>query len=320
MTMRILQILAPGRAELVEKEPPSPGRDEVLVRVDAVSACSHWDMTLMAGVDIFDRPGFPQYPLPPGREGHEMCGIVEAVGQGVAQFRPGQRVAAWRTMGAGRWGYYAEYAALSADDLLSVPPGMPDEAIAPLELAMCVSVCFLDMPDVKGLRFSVGGLGAAGLVAVQMARAAAAAQVIGFDPVPERRRLAERLGADRCLDPASAEAMALREQPRGARVDAAIDCSGAKASVQCQMDMAGRWVSVFGVQHETYEYTLRHRGLTLYGYGAHRREAAEYAMDRIKDGRVQLSPLISREMPLSEFARGTELLGRKKAIKVLYRP
>jgi len=318
--MRVLQIIGPGRAEVVEAPRPSPREGEVLVRVSAVSSCPHWDMTLMDGVDIFDRPGFPQYPQPPGREGHEMCGFVDEVGAGVADLRPGQRVVAWRTMPAGRWGYYAEYAAVSGQDLLAVPEHLPDAAVAPLELAMCVAVCFLDIPDVAGLRFSVGGLGGAGLVAVQMARAAGAAEVVGFDPLPERRALALDLGATRCLDPRSEEAAVLRCQPRGARVDAAVDCSGVGASVEFQMDLAGRWLCLFGVQHETYRYGLRQRGLTLYGYGAHRREAADYALARVLDGRVRLSPLISRELPLSQFAEGVDLLRRRQAIKVLYRP
>ncbi len=318
--MKALQILEPGRAEIVEVERPEPAEGEVLVRVDGVTSCPHWDMTLMAGVDIFDRPDYPRYPLPPGREGHEACGVVEEAGEGVEAFASGQRVVTWRTMPSGRWGYYAQYAAISAEDLLPVPEGLSDAAIAPLELAMCVAVCFLDMPLVAGLRFSVGGLGGAGLVAVQLARDAGAAEVMGFDPLEERRALARELGADVCLDPASDQTRSLRQMPRGARVDAAIDCTGARDSVQFQMDVAGRWVALFGVQHDTYEYTLRHRSLTLLGYGAHRREAADYAMERVAGGRLRLAPLVTRELPLSQFADGTELLRRKEAIKVLYRP
>lgn len=151
-------------------------------------------------------------------------------------------------------------------------------------------------------------------------RSPSTAEVIGFEPLAERRELALELGADRCFDPASEGAVAFREEPRGARVDAAIDCSGVKNSVQFQMDIAGRWVSLFGVQRDAYEYTLRHRSLTLLGYGHHRREAADYAMARILDGRLKLSPLVSRELPLSEFAEGTDLLRLKQAIKILYRP
>ncbi len=318
--MKALQILEPGRAELVELDRPSPGAGELLVRVQAITSCPHWDMAFMAGADLLQRPGYPKYPILPGREGHEMCGVVEEIGEGVEDLAPGQRVATWLSTREGRWGCYAEYAAVPASDVLPVPDDLPDEAIASLELAMCVSVCFLDMPDITGLRFSVGGLGGAGLVAVQLARAAGAGRIIGFDPLEGRRDLALELGADCCLDPVSEEARAFLRQARGACVDASIDCSGVSDSVQFQMDVAGKWVSLFGVEHGAYEYTIRHRHLTLYGAGHHRREAAEYAMERILDGRLKLSPLVSRELPLSRFAEGTELLRRKEAIKILYRP
>ena len=317
--MKALQIAAPGEARIVAVPRPEPGEDEVLVRVRAVASCPHWDITLMAGEDLFDRPGFPQYPLLPGRMGHEMCGVVEEVGANVTGLVPGQRVAAWRTMLDDRLGYYAEFAAVPADEALPAPEDLPDAAVAPLELGMCVAVSFMDMPDLRGLRFSVGGLGGAGLVAVQYARDAGAAEVIGFDPLAERRELALALGADRCLDPASDETAAWLADGRGAHVGAAIDCSGVKDSVQMQMDLAGRWVSLFGVQHATYEYHTRHAGLTVRGYGRHSREAGEYAMQRVADDRLKLAPLITRELPLSRFAEGTEMLRAREAIKILYR-
>ncbi len=320
MAMEILQIVEPGRAEIVEVDRPSPAGGEVLVRVQAITSCPHWDMRLMDGVDIFGRPDQPQYPILPGREGHEMCGVVEEVGDGVTDFAPGQRVVTWRTMGPGRWGYYAQYAAISAEDLLPVPGDLPDEAIACLELAMCVSVSFLDMPDTSGLRFCVGGLGGAGLVAVQLAKAAGAAEVTGLDLLAERRALAMELGADRCLDPTSEAGAALREDRRGAHVDASIECSGSKEAAGFQMDIAGKWIAFFGVLRERPERTQRHQGLAFQPYGTHRREAAEYAMKRIRDRQLKLSPLVSQELALSRFTEGIEILRRKEAIKILYRP
>ena len=79
-------------------------------------------------------------------------------------------------------------------------------------------------------------------------------------------------------------------------------------------------MSLFGVAHETYDYTLRHRGLSLLGYGSHNADAAAYAMERMLDGRLQLSPTITAELPLSRFAEGTEMLRRQEAIRILYRP
>jgi len=319
--MKILQISSPDHAGLIEMAEPVPGPGEVLVRVEAVASCPHWDMTLMDGRDMFHRPGHPRYPIPPGQPGHEMTGVVEAVGPEVVGFEVGEPVVAWRTMGESKPGYYAEKACVPTEDLLHRPSSLSAAEAAGLEMAMCVACCFLVLPNLSGQRVSIGGLGPAGMIAVQMARAAGAARVIGFDPIPERCAFALSLGADEALDPTDAKVTSLRASP-GAQVDYAIDCSGSAASVQFQMDIVGKGVALFGVQHEPYLYQPRHwySGLTVYGYPGHSLKAAQYAMQRLESGEVRLAPLNSVELPLSRFADGTALLAEHKALKVLYRP
>lgn len=320
--MRILQIQAPGRAELIEIADPTPGPGEVVVRVEAIASCPHWDITMMAGRDLFDRDGYPRYPALPGQPGHEMTGVVESVGDGVAGvagFAPGDAVVVWRTMGEDKPGYYAEKACVLVADLLPRPANLTPAQTAAFEMAMCVAVCFVTLGDLRGQRVSVGGLGPAGLIAVQMARAAGATRVIGFDLNPERCEHARRLGADEAHDPRSEET-ARFTAARGAEVDYAIDCSGAAASVQLQMDIAGKGVVLFGVPHEPYLYQPRHFGLTIYGYAGHSLQAAHYAMERVRSGAVRLDALNSVELPLSRFAQGTALLAEQRALKVLYRP
>jgi len=317
--MKILQIRAPGKADLIEAPDPTPGPGEVVVRVEAVASCPHWDITMMAGRDIFDRPGYPRYPALPGQPGHEMSGVVESAGPGVTGFARGDAVVAWRTMGEEKPGYYAEKACVPVADLLARPSSLSAADAAGFEMAMCVAVCFLTLPDLLGQRVSIGGLGPAGLIAVQMAKAARAGRVIGFDLNPERCRLACALGADEALDP-RCDAAARFISRRGAEVDYAIDCSGSAASVQFQMDIAGKGVALFGVPHETYRFEPRHFGLILYGYQGHSLSAAHYAMERVRSGAVRLGPLNTVEMGLDRFAEGTELLAQQRAVKVLYRP
>ena len=315
--MKILQIQAPGHAPLIELPDPVPGPGEVVVRVEAVASCPHWDITMLAGRDIFDRPGFPRYPALPGQPGHEMTGIVESVGPGVTAFAPGEAVIAWRTMGEQKPGYYGERACVPVADLLARPAALGPAEAAGLEMAMCVAACFLALPDLAGARVSVGGLGPAGMIALQMARAAGAARVVGFDPNPERRAFALTLGADQAHDPSRDQATPL--VGRG-ELDYAIDCSGSAASVQLQLDIVRRGVALFGVPHEAYRFEPRHFGLTLYGYQGHTLEAARYALARVASGQVRLAPLNTVELPLSRFAEGTALLAAQKALKVLYRP
>ena len=87
-----------------------------------------------------------------------------------------------------RFGCYAQYVAHDAEKVIRVPEALPDEALAPLDLAMCVAACLRmlhDMDAIRGRCLGVGGLGAAGLVAVQMAKAEGAGEVI--DPRRSRK-------------------------------------------------------------------------------------------------------------------------------------
>jgi len=319
--MKILQIQRPGLAELIDMEDPVAGPGQVVIRVEAIASCPHWDITMMTGRDIFDRPGFPRYPAVPGQPGHEMTGVVESVGAGVTDYAPGDPAIVWRTMGEGKLGYYAEKACVKVEDLLPRPEGLSAADTAGFEMAMCMAGAFLALPDLHGLRISIGGLGPAGLIAVQMAREAGAGRVIGFDLLPDRRDMALKLGADQVLDPETAEGKRLTEEQKGS-VDYAIDCSGNSASTEFQMDLGAKAVVLFGVVHDPFRYQGRHwlAGLSIYSPFAHSDEAAKYAMRSIESRAVRLAPLNTVELPLSRFSEGTTLLAERRALKVLYRP
>ena len=164
--MRVLQIVRPGEAEWTEAPVPQPGLGEVLVKVLGVTTCPHWDIHLMDGEPMF--PGAElEYPLTPGQPGHEMVGDVIEIGPGVESPVVGDRVAAWRDRGTKvSQGCYAQYVAFDADCLLVVPRDLEVDAIASLELAMCVHVTFDQLAKfggVRGKRVGVAGLGPAGL-------------------------------------------------------------------------------------------------------------------------------------------------------------
>ena len=81
--MRVAQITrANGSFEIVEREIPEPGAGAVRIKVEACGIC-HSDSVTKDGL-------FPaiQYPRVPG---HEVAGVIDAIGQGVAGWNPGQR-------------------------------------------------------------------------------------------------------------------------------------------------------------------------------------------------------------------------------------
>ena len=320
--MRLLQIVAPGRAEWREAPVPVPGPGEVLVRICAVATCPHWDLHILGGQPMFT--GAPlEYPYLPGQPGHEAVGEIAALGPDVTTLRMGTRVAVWRDTGRRPQGCYAQFNVLRAADLLEVPANLPLADIASLELAMCVEVSFQQLAKlggVAGRRLGLSGLGPAGLVAVQLARAHGASEIIGFDVIAERRALAIKLGAHRTLTP---DTLAWPSDRDASALDDAIDLTGLPQSIEFLMDRTRRCVTLFGVLREDVRFTPRHLfgpGLVLMGYGEHNRAAAESALSLIVAGQLKLAPLITHTFAFTGYAEGVELLRTKKAVKILFDP
>ena len=189
---------------------------------------------------------------------------------------------------------------------------------------MCVEVSFQQLAQlggIKGRRVGISGLGPAGLLAVQLAKAHGASEVVGIDMVESRRRLAKKLGADRTASP---NAKTWKADRNGAKtLDDAIDCTGFPASIEFLMDRTKRCVTIFGVLRENVAYGTRHMwgpGVTLMGYGDHNRAAAETALKFVLAGKLDLKPLVSKTLPFTRYAEGVELLKNKTAIKILFDP
>jgi len=319
--MKLLQIEAPGRAIWKDAPVPNPAPGEVLIKVLAVATCPHWDMHLFAGQPMF--PGMTlNYPYLPGQPGHEAIGEVVALTPGVTTLKVGDRVVFWRDIGKPRQGFYAQFNTAREEDLLVVPAGLKPAALASLELAMCVEVSFQQLAAFgRPLgRLGLSGLGPAGLVAVQLAVAHGATEVIAFDPVTQRRELALALGAHRALAPDGSAWPASRQVDA---LDDAIDLTGVPASIEFLMDRTRRCVTLFGVLRDEVRFSSQHLfgpGLVLSGYGNHNRAAAETALRLIIDGQLNLQPLITHTLPLTRYAEAVELLRNKQAIKILFDP
>ncbi|MEN6546218.1 MAG: zinc-binding dehydrogenase [Armatimonadia bacterium] len=320
--MKILQITAPGQSTIVDVPIPEPKAGEVLVRVEAISTCVQWDLHCRHNEPMFLGHQF-KYPYTPGRPGHEATGTVEAVGPGVTNVAVGDRVSAWRDRSEDVVGAYAQFYLNPAPNVIRVPEGLPPQATAPVEMAMCVATVFRmlrDMNAIAGRCFGITGLGPAGLMALQMARAEGASEVFGFDPLPERRELALSLGADACFDSTADLSAEFPARPRAPRLQTTVDCVGARRTVELSMDHTQDVVALFGVQREDYTYAHRHGRLTLCGYKGHSWESAQYAVNLIEQGKLNLAPIITHNLPLERYDEGIALLERREAVKVCFFP
>jgi threonine dehydrogenase-like Zn-dependent dehydrogenase len=323
--MNVLQIEEGGRSTVLEMPRPEPGPGQVLLRVLGVATCPQWDLHLRHNEPMFLGHKF-HYPYTPGQPGHEATGAIESVGPDVTEVAAGDRVSAWRDAGHERPGCYAQFVLLDAANVIRVPPHLPLEATASVELAMCVGASFLmlrEMNVIEGRRFGVNGLGPAGLIAAQMARAEGASEVIGFDLSAERCDYAVTVSAVCAAhDPRTAPESVAPMRSHAAAIQTGIDCVGAKTSVEWLMDHVRDALALFGVQRESYSFTPRHYhpALRLCGYPGHSRAAAEYAVSLIERGLLDLAPLVTHRLPLERYDEGIDLLSRQQAIKILYLP
>src|ERR671912_2808193 len=112
-TMRASVVAGPGRVEVEHLVVPEPGPGEVRIRLEGCGVCGS-NLALWEG-----RPWF-QYPTPTGAPGHEGWGIVDAIGEGVSELTPGQRVAALT------YRAYAEYDIAEAAATVPLPARLSD--------------------------------------------------------------------------------------------------------------------------------------------------------------------------------------------------
>ncbi len=189
MKMKAVRVHRPGGPEamrLEEVERPAPGPGQALVRLEAIG---------INYIDVYHRSGL--YPLPtPFTPGSEAAGVVEAVGEGVTDVRPGDRVAYAMELGA-----YAEYAVVQAWKLVPLPPQLDARrgAAAMLQGTTAHYLTHATYPirpgDTALVHAAAGGVG---LLLVQLVRRRGG-RVIGTVSTEAKARLARQAGADEVI-------------------------------------------------------------------------------------------------------------------------
>lgn len=169
---------------------PVPRRNEILLRVGAVSANP---------IDTYIRSGMISMNLPrPSVVGCDFAGTVEAVGPDAAKFQPGDRVWGSNQGMLGRQGSFAEFIAVEEAFAYPTPAGVSDEEAA--AIALVAITAHLGLCQRAGLGpaetvFVSGGAGGVGSMVVQIAKAKGA-KVIASVGSEEREQICRQLGAD----------------------------------------------------------------------------------------------------------------------------
>lgn len=213
--------LQPGEIRVVsEYGAVKHGTELHMYRADSPFADSHWDR---------DRRLFVAGAAPTGgfpiSLGNMAVGRVSEIGPAVDGLVPGDRVVGYGPLREShRWSWVATGA---YPGVRKVPAGMDWRA------AVCLDPVTVALGGVRdgqvrlGDRVAVFGLGAIGLMTVQLARVSGAGLIVAIDPIARRREIAANTGANLVIDPVAADAgLLLREATNGIGVDVAIETSG----------------------------------------------------------------------------------------------
>ena len=322
--MKAVRVNAFGGPEALSVEDidvPVAGDGEVLVKIEA-SGINY--------IDTYQRSGLYQIPLP-STLGLEAAGTVEAVGNGVSQFAVGDRVAYTNVAGA-----YAEYAAVPADKLVSLPDGVSFNEGAAAMLQGCTAhyLCQSTYPVKAGDRCLVhAAAGGVGLILIQMIKMIGG-YVIGTCSTAEKAELAKQAGADEVILYTEQDFEAeVKRITDGAGVNVAYDSVG-KATFDKSIDCLSRfgymvlYGNASGPVTEFNPATLGPKGSlfltrpTLFDYVASREDLEWRSGDVFKwIGEGKISLRLEHFFPLVEAQAAHEALeGRRTTGKVILTP
>ena len=228
---------------LEDLEVPEPGPGEIVIRNEAALTCG-------TDVKVFRRGYHARMLTPPTVFGHEVAGVVEALGKGVLDPVPGARVVVANSAPCGScrfclgerenlcddlifWnGAYAQYsripARIVAKNMFAMAEGVSFRQAAMVEPLACVVRGVSDSGISSGHNVAVVGTGSIGLMFVALARLRGA-RVVSVGRNPNRLKKAAELGAEGILDAGDGDELGLRlreESPGGRGFDVVVEAAG----------------------------------------------------------------------------------------------
>jgi propanol-preferring alcohol dehydrogenase len=308
--------------ELQDIPIPETGTDDVLVRVKAAGIC-HSDAHYRAGTS-------PVCPLPMTL-GHEVAGVVERVGDAVTHLKPGDRVClhymvtcghckycnegreqfctSGTMIGKYRNGGYAEYIGIPARSVFALPDEIPFEHGAIIMCSSATSFHALYKARLQpGEAVAVFGVGGLGMSAVQLAYALGALCVYAVDINEAKLALAQQFGAIPVNAHIADPVEQIRQHTGGRGVDVALELIGLPLTMrQAVQSLAvqGR-AALAGITQQSFEVTPYHelinREAEVIGVSDHLAQELPLLLELARQGRLNLSPVVTRTIPLDAVA------------------
>jgi len=324
-------LVKPGQLRLEDTPIPEPKRGEIQIAIRTVGIC---------GTDLhyFAHGGFGdvvmKQPLIPG---HESCGIVTKLGEGVTHLKVGDRVGIepgptcrnCELCYEGRYNLCPDIKPLGmppydgtlrrfyvhpADLCIKMPDHVTDDEGAMLEPLSCVIHACRRGRITFGQKVLVCGSGPIGLLAMLTAKAMGACVVTATDVDQSRLDMAKKIGADHVIlvkpgvTPRSIADEIVRAM--GKRADVTLECSGVESSLQTAL-FATRTAGVLvlvGIGKDTVNFPIVDAATReidiVSGFGhAHSYTAG---LEMIASGAIDVKPLISHHFPLEKVSEAYE--------------
>lgn len=322
--MKAMVLRAPRDLRASEVERPTPGRGQVLVRVTNSGVCGT-DLKIYKGA----------IPVPhPLIMGHEMIG--ELVEGGDDSIRKGDRVIvdpvnfcgecfscrAGQTnlcpngllLGRDTNGGFAEFIAAPRGHVFPLPEAI-DSRFAPLIQVLTTCLHAQRLVNIfPGQSVAVTGLGVAGQLHVQLAKAFGAYPVIGITRSAWKRALAEKLGADLTAPGGDEGIRRVSEATAGRGADVVIETTGMASVIGDGITMArlGATLLLFGITTASQAtwpfYQLYYKELKILNSRAAKSEDYPASIGLVARGVVKLEPLVTHMVPLSDLEAAIGML------------
>lgn len=323
--MRAAVIYGPRDLRLERRPAPRPTSGEIVIRTLVASICNATDVHIWEGSIGEDlRPPYPHVL------GHERAGVVVAVGDGVAGYAEGDRVACWAKMD----GAFGEYDVLRPGQVPMVKLGdrVSDDAASLLEF-VGASLRGVHAAALRpGERVLVLGQGVQGLVLAQEAKLLGAGLVVAVDVLPFRLEMGRSLGVDASLDLGTREqgqALAELREIAGGEVDIVIDAAGGARwqggnVVNLALELL-RWGGRYLMYAlPTRDLEINARLVAIKGINFKGIDTPPHEVDRllalgeqwVAEGRLRLAELVTHRVPLDRIDEGLALC-RDRAGEVL---
>lgn len=325
--------LAPGTVV------PTIGPREVLVEVTHAGICGtdrhiyEWDKWSRSRVKLGTTTG------------HEFVGKVIKLGDAVRRVSLGARVSAEGHIGCGvcepcrtgnghicekvdilgidTHGCFAQYVAVPEENIWPVHPNIPNHLAAIFD-PLGNAVHTVMSAGVSGRSVLITGVGIIGLMAVTVARAAGAGQILVTDVDPRRLELARRLGADETYSAREDWVADARRATHGQGPQVLLEMSGnAKAIRQGFAALRnGGTAALLGIPGDEVAFDLANdiifKGATVLGINGRRMFETWYQMENfLLSGRLDLEPIVTHQIPMTDFETGFKLMQSGDAIKVV---